>query len=930
MAEFESIEFEIKGSADKATRSLLNFSRVLSLVNKASEKSSGLQKLADGLSKIGNADGSGLTNLVSALDGIAQHEGELNNVVRYLANISRLDFSNLTQAASAIQQISNANVKQQSQQNQTQEAQPRGGLFSGFRQRLQDYIDGLNEASEASGRFMSLTQQLGAGMMTGIVQGADLAASAFTRLRNGASSAVSFIGGMANGFRRVGAAALRFAGNLAAIPFRKSAGQMKSFIGRLSGLSSSIKRVAFYRIIRSAIKRLEQSFDEGLKNAYAFSAGLSDALDGRIAVALDSLSGHAMTMKNQLGAAFGSLLAAIAPIINTIISLITALATAITQLFAAFTGGTFLKAKDVSSKFADDMQRGGGAAKEWKNQLMGFDEINRLEDQNGGGGGGGASALNPEDMFDVETVEGAFADFVNQLKKSIRSGDWQGVGKLLGDKINSIFPSSEKWKAWGTKVGNALKGIVNSAYYTLKATDFAMMGERIADFINSGLEKALSEDGGGSAAENFGRLLVRRIIAGLDFLIGGLGNLNWSLIGQTIGQLLTGSFDEITEWLKSYNWQKAAGELWKNLKGAIAAFDMESVAGSLSDAIQTALNSLVSFLSGLDFADVAYTLFDLLCDAISGADIVGIAASMASVISVAIFNIPSLIIGALASLAENIAEHFKEVGNDAAAGWWEGLSQKLRGAAAWLKTNFVDPIVNGIKDLLGIHSPSTVFAEIGDNTVAGFLKGFKDAMAGIKAWLSANFWQPIKTAIDSFFGADATASMMDGYGRNIITGLKNGIINGLSGLGDWIYSTIWGPIVSGLNSIMSEISNWWSSVTSFFSGAFSRIGGWMSGGRGGSNYSSVGKFASGGFPQEGQLFISREAGPELVGTMGGRTAVANNDQIVEGIKTGVMEAMSVVMSGNSNNNQPINIYMDGKLIARSTTRYQAQMARANG
>ena len=740
MAEFESIEFEIKGSADKATRSLLNFSRALSLVNKASEKSSGLQKLADGLSKIGNADGSGLTNLVSALDGIAQHEGELNNVVRYLANISRLDFSNLTQAASAIQQISQANANQQPQQQQTQEAQPRGGLFSGFHQRLQDYIDGLNEASEASGRFMSLTQQLSAGALNGIVQGANLATSAFARLRNGASSAVSFIGGMANGFRRVGAAALRFAGNLAAIPFRKVTGQMKSFVGRLSGLTSAMKRVAFYRIIRSAIKMLEQSFDEGLKNAYAFSAGLSDALDGRIAVALDGLSGHAMTMKNQLGAAFGSLLAAIAPIINTLISLITALATAITQLFAAFTGGTFLKAKDVSSKFADDMQRGGGAAKEWKNQLMGFDEINRLEDQNGGGGGGGASALNPEDMLLALTEHHihktkinkkagtanaipAFLlffrsqyhilDFVNQLKKSIRSGDWQGVGKLLGDKINSIFPSSEKWKAWGTKVGNALKGIVNSAYYTLKATDFAMMGERIADFINSGLEKALSEDGGGSAAENFGRLLVRRITAGLDFLIGGLGNLNWSLIGQTIGQLLTGSFDEITEWLKSYDWQKAAGELWQNLKDAIAAFDMESVAGSLSDAIQTALNSLVSFLSGLDFADVAYTLFDLLCDAISGADIGGIAASMASVISVAIFNIPSLIIGALAALADNLAEHFRETGNESVAGFFEGLSQKLHGAADWLKTHFVDPIVNGIKDLLGIHSPSTVFAEIG-------------------------------------------------------------------------------------------------------------------------------------------------------------------------------------------------------------------------
>jgi hypothetical protein len=49
-------------------------------------------------------------------------------------------------------------------------------------------------------------------------------------------------------------------------------------------------------------------------------------------------------------------------------------------------------------------------------------------------------------------------------------------------------------------------------------------------------------------------------------------------------------------------------------------------------------------------------------------------------------------------------------------------------------------------------------------------------------------------------------------------------------------------------------------------------------------------FASGGFPSTGQLFIAREAGPEMVGTIGGRTAVANNDQIVESVSRGVADA----------------------------------------
>lgn len=51
-------------------------------------------------------------------------------------------------------------------------------------------------------------------------------------------------------------------------------------------------------------------------------------------------------------------------------------------------------------------------------------------------------------------------------------------------------------------------------------------------------------------------------------------------------------------------------------------------------------------------------------------------------------------------------------------------------------------------------------------------------------------------------------------------------------------------------------------------------------------------FADGGFPDDGQLFLARESGPEFVGSMGSHTAVANNDQIVEGIREGVESAMA--------------------------------------
>lgn len=72
-------------------------------------------------------------------------------------------------------------------------------------------------------------------------------------------------------------------------------------------------------------------------------------------------------------------------------------------------------------------------------------------------------------------------------------------------------------------------------------------------------------------------------------------------------------------------------------------------------------------------------------------------------------------------------------------------------------------------------------------------------------------------------------------------------------------------------------------------------------------------YASGGFPSDGELFVAREAGPEMVGSIGGRTAVANNDQIVSGISSGVYAAVSAAMR-DSNKSQHVTAEVDGRTL----------------
>lgn len=91
-------------------------------------------------------------------------------------------------------------------------------------------------------------------------------------------------------------------------------------------------------------------------------------------------------------------------------------------------------------------------------------------------------------------------------------------------------------------------------------------------------------------------------------------------------------------------------------------------------------------------------------------------------------------------------------------------------------------------------------------------------------------------------------------------------------------------------------------------------------------------FEDGGFPNEGQLFIAREAGAEMVGTMGRKTAVANNDQIVEGISAGVSVANDGVIAAiyallNVVEEKDMSVVIGDNEIGHSYDRYKEKRGR---
>ena len=125
-------------------------------------------------------------------------------------------------------------------------------------------------------------------------------------------------------------------------------------------------------------------------------------------------------------------------------------------------------------------------------------------------------------------------------------------------------------------------------------------------------------------------------------------------------------------------------------------------------------------------------------------------------------NLPQLVQGTL-NMIDTIAgalydalPDIIEVGKNIVKGLWEGI----KAMASWLKdkvTDFMGGIVEGVKGVLGIHSPSKVFAGIGENMALGLGQGFDRTMQSV----GANIQDAIPTpTVDTVYGA--AAGMVNG------------------------------------------------------------------------------------------------------------------------------------------------------------------------
>ncbi|WP_243009243.1 hypothetical protein [Clostridium sp. AM58-1XD] len=201
-----------------------------------------------------------------------------------------------------------------------------------------------------------------------------------------------------------------------------------------------------------------------------------------------------------------------------------------------------------------------------------------------------------------------------------------------------------------------------------------------------------------------------------------------------------------------------------------------------------------------------------------------------------------------------------------------------------------------------IGSIVTFFTELPGKIYDAIVK-FKDTIVtwatDAIGWVKTEIPKILNAIIDWF---NKLPGQLIDVGKNIIKGIWNGIIS----MGDWLKQK----------------------VDEFFGSIGEGIADAIGIGKGTNvDITPVQKFATGGFPSSGQLFIANEAGPEMVGRIGSRTAVANRDQITDGIKQAVIDGFIQIAPMLSGSDKEIHIHLDGdadgifKLVQKKNSEY---------
>lgn len=553
----------------------------------------------------------------------------------------------------------------------------------------------------------------------------------------------------------------------------------------------SLKNLVKYglgiRTLYALFGKMRSAVAEGFKNLAQYSGSTNKDIS--------SLMSSMTQLKNSFATAFAPILSAVAPALNYLIGLLNTAVTAIAQFMAALTGkSTVVKATKVQQDYAKSLKKTGSAAKEAEGELAAFDKLNvkKADSSSGSGGDGGVS---PSQMFETTPIESSIKGMADKIRSLIKAQDWTGLGAYLAQGINAGLQKvydAINWDHVGPKITAFVNAFTQTFNSLVKNIDWDLMGRTVGAGLNTLVNTLnLLVDGidwvqlGSKIAEGFN---------------GFVDEVNWENLGKLFVAKFNIVFQTLLGFVTTFDWSKAGTALGKGINGAIANIDLKSYAQAISRLAKGICDGISAALIETDWQEAG----EKIAEGLATIDYAGIAASLFYGLGAALASLGEFLYGlfhdSIESMNSYFTEYAKQAGGDWGAGILNGIIDAVKDIGNWIKEHVFQPFLNGFKDAFGIHSPSTVMAEMGGYLIEGLKKGITDMLPSLNEVIESlkQAVNGLITFINGTFSGD-WGKAWEGI-KDIFKGVFNGIVS--------IAENAVNYIVRALNRVSFDVPDW--------------------------------------------------------------------------------------------------------------------------
>lgn len=538
------------------------------------------------------------------------------------------------------------------------------------------------------------------------------------------------------------------------------------------------------------------------------------------------------------------------------------------------------------------------SAKDALGNLQKFDDLNVVEFPKSAGEGPDLIDMDKIDLTPIQWL----VDLIKELKEAIQeafdTGEWKGVGNVIAKIINTAFNKinvdtlREKLFSVADDFGDAINGFVeNIDMYSImrKLSDVIInVMQSIDKFVKKinwrAVGKAISD---GLEGIRLGDTIVGLLNITESILTGfeqAFTQIKWNIIGKKLSNTITNSLSKLNEILLNIDWSA----LGNSIRDFILNINWVEIFTQIIDLFKNTLSSTGSLLDGI----FGTTIFSDLAETVN--NVIGMVETLGETIVTQLGEDSAA--GAVIALIETIFKSIKEMTEKAG----KIISEWVVTPEFQTTIDTVDEIITNISDTLSTmvkdwanwynSEGSEEFKTILDtltriaNKILPEIQKLIEKLRPVIEWLFKHIILPLSgQALKNVEKVLETLELIIDFLKLSFSVDFNNIIGSLlSGNKTKIINAI-NEIKKNLNNLIEDINRLFGKNLIKFRFKYTLDENGGGGFRG---------YASGGYPEKGQYFYARENGiPEMVGSIGSQTAVANNMQIVQGIKQGVKEAI---------------------------------------